>query len=516
MPGNIINNRIKSVGFRNLSSYTPSPLELRALKKGLNFVPMHTYTVSKHFRSDLEAAFNKYARVLHLRWHFRNNSDSIANIDKRSLIHKKLYIPSNWLPPINQRFVSFHDFLYSFIDSWSFPKFYLLIKIHKFPILGRPIISSVRWITTGLSKWLDYTLSPLLSQFPTVLKDTITLIRFLENLTLPDTFTLISLDVKNLYPSIPIMDGIDRVCELITPLLSPLAIRAIRQALLLVLTNNIVQFRNDFFLQLCGTAMGTNLAPSFANLFMVTIEHPVITKWKLLGHIVAYYRFIDDIFIIINGDSTIANKIICELNSQHPNIQLTGTISTSSVDFLDLTIFKGPRFISDHKLDIKVYSKPNNQFLYLPFTSFHARPHKISFLRGELLRFIRNCSQVEDFLRLIRKEFFHRLRARGYPVSIILAQFRNINYRDRLSFIFPSQNNPRKNTPLLFNFIHNASSVRFNFKKILLEHWNIISNDNNTVAPYFPDRPLIAYSRSKNIAERTLFASRKFCPRPAL
>ena len=436
----------------------------------------------------------------------------IATLMTNLLINEALAVTDQFINDFNllfhtftQIFVSFREFLYSFIDFWSFPKFYLLIKIHKFPILGRPIISSVRWITTGLSKWLDYTLSPLLTHFPTILKDTITLIRFLENLTLPDSFTLISLDVKNLYPSIPILDGIDRVCKLIAPHLSPLAIRAIRQALLLVLTNNIVQFRNDFFLQLCGTAMGTNLAPSFANLFMVTIEHPVITKWKLLGYIIAYCRFIDDIFLIINGDSTIANQIIRELNSQHPNIQLTGTISTSSVDFLDLTIFKGPRFTSDHKIDIKVYSKPNNQFLYVPFTSFNARPHKISFIRGELLRFMRNCSQVEDFLRL-RKEFFYHLRARGYPVSIILNQFRSINYHDRLSFIFPSQNHPRKNTPLLFNFTHNASSVRFNFKKILLEHWNIINNDK-TVAPYFPDRPIISYSRSKNLAEKTLFAS---------
>lgn len=111
MPINIINNRIKSVGFRNLSSYTPSPLELRALKKGLNFVPMKTYAVSKYFRSDLKAAFQKYARLFHLRWHFRNNSDSIANIDKRSVIHKKLYIPSNWLPPLNQRNPSINNYL---------------------------------------------------------------------------------------------------------------------------------------------------------------------------------------------------------------------------------------------------------------------------------------------------------------------------------------------------------------------------------------------------------------------
>ena len=410
-------------------------------------------------------------------------------------------------------FTPHYDFLHSFLDSWFFPKFYLLMKIHKTPILGRPIVSSVRWITTGLSKWLDFTLSPLLSNFPTILKDTITLIRTLETLLIPNDVILVSLDVKNLYPSIPIIDGINRVCLLLKPLLPPRTISAISEALRLVLLNNVTQFRNDFFLQLIGTAMGTNLAPAFANLFMVSIENPVITKWKTSGHIIAYFRFIDDIFFIVNGSLTITKQIVDELNNQHPNIQLTSTISSYSVDFLDLTIFKGPRLTSDNKLDLKVFSKPNNQYLYLPFTSFHARPHKLSFIRGELCRFIRNCSQYSDFI-LLKNAFFKHLRIRGYPASIILKQFSKISYADRLSLIFPNHNVTRLNTPLLFNIGHNASTVRFNFKKILLHYWNLISNDAQ-LNQMFPDLPIVSFSRSKNLAEKILFSSRKFIPPPS-
>ena len=41
----------------------------------------------------------------------------------------------------------------------------------------------------------------------------------------------------------------------------------------LVLTLNAFQFEDKFFLQIKGTAMGTRMAPSYANLFMGKVGH---------------------------------------------------------------------------------------------------------------------------------------------------------------------------------------------------------------------------------------------------
>ena len=64
--------------------------------------------------------------------------------------------------------------------------------------------------------------------------------------------------------------------------------------------NNVFEF-NDYYLQIQGTAMGTKMAPAYANLFMGKLEE----KLKELGkpNILLWKQFIDDIFIIWTGST---------------------------------------------------------------------------------------------------------------------------------------------------------------------------------------------------------------------
>ena len=62
----------------------------------------------------------------------------------------------------------------------------------------------------------------------------------------------------------------------------------------LVLENNVFEFNNNFYLQKQGTAMGTKMAPSYANLFMGKLEEKLKDK-----NIHTWKRYIDDKFIII-------------------------------------------------------------------------------------------------------------------------------------------------------------------------------------------------------------------------
>ena len=64
----------------------------------------------------------------------------------------------------------------------------------------------------------------------------------------------------------------------------------------LVLTTNNFRFDNKDYLQIGGTAMGTKLAPSFANLFMGHLEDKFVYSYPLQPFI--WKRFIDDIFFV--------------------------------------------------------------------------------------------------------------------------------------------------------------------------------------------------------------------------
>ena len=101
-------------------------------------------------------------------------------------------------------------------------------------------------------------------------------------------------------------------------------------------------------------------------------------------------RYIDDIFVIWP-----ANK---DLNSNfHEKIQFTTTKSDSSVNFLDLTIFKGNDFQTTGILDIKMYEKAQNLYHYLEFSSFHPGTTFKLIITGECIRYLRTNTIQENY-----------------------------------------------------------------------------------------------------------------------
>ena len=92
---------------------------------------------------------------------------------------------------------------------------------------------------------------------------------------MPPGMLLCTLDITSLYTNIPHNEGIQSIKEL-------LAIHRhtntlphnsyIVELLEVVLTNNYFDFNGKHYHQISGTAMGTKLAPSYANLFLTKFE----------------------------------------------------------------------------------------------------------------------------------------------------------------------------------------------------------------------------------------------------
>ena len=70
-----------------------------------------------------------------------------------------------------------------------------------------------------------------------------------------------------------------------------------------VLENNYVECKGieGSFLQRIGTAMGTSFSVTYAIIFMIWLETPIINEFQ--QHIVLYKRYIDDIFLIWSGST---------------------------------------------------------------------------------------------------------------------------------------------------------------------------------------------------------------------
>ena len=176
-------------------------------------------------------------------------------------------------------------------------RFYILPKSHKVNNPGRPIVSSNNHPTERISQFVDFHLKPIVSTVPSYVKDTTDFLNKLANFNrLPDNAILVTLDVTSLYTNIPHNEGIE-ACRFFLHKRNDKHIptETICDLIRIILNMNIFTF-NDKHLQKHGTAMGTKMAPSFANLFLAKFEHDALNNAPYQPH--TWLRFLDDIFVI--------------------------------------------------------------------------------------------------------------------------------------------------------------------------------------------------------------------------
>ena len=117
-------------------------------------------------------------------------------------------------------------------------------------------------------------------KIPSFLKDTTDFLCKLNDIThlvTPDSL-LTTIDVNSLYTNIPHSDGVE-ACR------SFLTMNTIDQALIndiptlvdFILKHYLFVLDDKLYLQINGTAMGTNMAPTYANIVMFYIENTFIS-----------------------------------------------------------------------------------------------------------------------------------------------------------------------------------------------------------------------------------------------
>jgi hypothetical protein len=323
--------------------------------------------------------------------------------------------------PCNAKLASF---VRSRFDNWQFPAFYGIPKLHKSPVVLRPICASHSYITTPLSIWLADQLNPLVSNFPIVCTGSKQFINRLRTVQLsgvdPTTIWLITGDIKSLYPNIRIALGIQVISNVLSRFATPCGPPdRVLATLRFLLTNHYVDFLDTIYKQLSGTAMGVSFAPPYANLFMATALDSCITTRSLAT--VFSQCYIDDIFMIHIGSQETAQALTVECSDflkTNYHVDVDWSYSNDRNNYLDVTIVNTCDGIS-----YEPYAKTINKFLYIPYSSFHPSHAKDAFIHTELVRLHRNSANHRIFLRAASEFWFH-LRQRGYP-SRYLNRVRN-------------------------------------------------------------------------------------------
>ena len=349
---------------------------------------------------------------------------------------------------------SFNKRLYKFLinnpDKPRTPRFYGLPKIHKQFTQLPPVRPKVSQTLARLTpaKLIDHLLQPLAQSYPDYLHNSSSLSQLLQDLQIPDDAILVTVDVTSLYPSIPQSECLNIVYNEMCahPDLIAINPNAIKQLLHVNVNYNYFTFAVLNFQQIKGTAMGATFSLTVANIYMSKIIKQFLQTQSTTHFLL--FRYIDDIFIIWKNTIEELETFLGRLNSFHPNLKFTHEFTTS-IDFLDLTIFKGNCFNFTNLLHTKTYQKPQNVYQYLHFSSTHSLKIFKAIIKGECIRFVRTNTTPEGYAAIVHL-FKQRLHRRGYPKALIYKTTSSVKYNKRISYLSRSQQpHPTCSPPLL-------------------------------------------------------------------
>ena len=101
---------------------------------------------------------------------------------------------------------------------------------------------------------------------------------------------------------------------------------------------------------------------------------------------------------------------------------------------MDLYIFKGNNFLDTGILSTKVYQKPENRYMYIPYKSAHPRHTIKNYVLGELKRYVRINTEELNYQK-IKNNFFLRMRNRGFHKNELAKWFSQVKYSNRAKFL---------------------------------------------------------------------------------
>ena len=221
---------------------------------------------------------------------------------------------------------------YFLVKDTKFARFYLLPKIHKrlHDVPGRPVISSCGYYTESISSFLDYHLQQRAQKMKLYIKYTNHFLRKLKNSgKLPQVAILLTIDVVDLYPNIPLSEGLTSLRRFLEwrdnkEVSSDTLIELAE----ILLKNNIFEFDEKTFKQVRGTVIGRKFGPLYATLFMTDLEEKILNAFEV------HRRYF---FIWEHGEESL-EKFINKLNSFHSTIKFAAEYSKETINFLDVNI----------------------------------------------------------------------------------------------------------------------------------------------------------------------------------
>ncbi|XP_037024176.1 uncharacterized protein LOC119066056 [Bradysia coprophila] len=302
------------------------------------------------------------------------------------------------------------------------PAVYGLGKLHKkkpgetMPL--RPVVCTIQSPTYKISQMLAKVFGDMTIESPYHVKDSWQFANDIKNVKIPSGYKLISLDATSLFTNIPTslcVTAIKNRWSQIKPhtfLTQKQFIEVVR----LITSESYFRYKDDFYLQQCGLAMGNAISGFLADMVMEDLEKKALRN--LPFDTPFYKRYVDDIIVAIpeNESETIRN----EFNKHHKRLKFTiEEEAGKQINFLDMTLMRS----TSGEITTKWYQKEIASGRYLHFDGHNPMTHKRNVATAITDRAIAFTNPVDRPKSLLKVN--ELLAENGYPKPFVSKIIKN-------------------------------------------------------------------------------------------
>ena len=395
-------------------------------------------------------------------------------------------------------------------------KFYTIFKVHKKhpPNTApppRPIISGSGSVFENIGKFIEHHIKDFANKHDSFLQDTPHFLRTLEevnkNIRLKENSILVTIDVKALFTNILHDEGLQTLQGVLDGNKQEVPQDLILKLMEILLKHNIFTFDEQHFRQEVGAAMGSPPVPSYANIFMAgKIDTKIMEASK--NSIQLMKRFLDDLFIIFNGSTKELHTFFTEINQIHPTIKFTMNHTSLSyesesdrcscepqsfIPFLDTKCW-----IENCRIETDLFRKETDRNQYLLTDSCHSMTCIKNVPFSLALRIVRICSKPEHRENRF-SELKNLLTVRGYSVRLIDSAIQRARSIPRKVSLYKSKNTKESNKRPVFAVSYDPRLP--SITSLQAKHWRTMVGQDSYLAEVFPDPPLTAFKRQKNLKD---------------
>ena len=134
---------------------------------------------------------------------------------------------------------------------------------------------------------------------------------------------MISLDVENLFPSIPLNETLEYATGILFKLFGTKINKNVILKLLEFCTKDVTfKFGDIYYQQINGVQMGSPLSPLLTELYLVKFENEKLNFANLNFNIKFFYRYVDDIFAIVDKNID-GQQLLTKVNKLDKNLKFT-------------------------------------------------------------------------------------------------------------------------------------------------------------------------------------------------